>query len=293
MKNISLLGIIRWIYYPLLVLGSMVLFIILIDLMPRKYFLSIPLIINALVIVLLLLGENVLPYKQEWQEEKGDLKTDLFQTFIGLPLASKLAEYSLPLLLYFPIMWGKEKLALDTWPDGTSLFLQFVVILLISEFLYYWIHRFSHHNPFLWRFHAVHHGAERVYWLNSGRFHFVDALLDNLFYLLPLIILPCPEEVLIGILSLNLVTGYLEHANVDFRTGILKRIFNTAELHRWHHSDKMEEGNTNFGKVLSIWDQVFGTYYCPEGKKVEKVGLSDGKKVPNDLWKQITYPFES
>ncbi len=31
-------------------------------------------------------------------------------------------------------------------------------------------------------------------------------------------------------------------------------------MHRVHHSVRMDEGNSNFGLILSIWDRLFGTY---------------------------------
>ena len=31
-----------------------------------------------------------------------------------------------------------------------------------------------HEVPWLWRFHATHHSAPRLYWLNAGRFHPLD-----------------------------------------------------------------------------------------------------------------------
>ena len=38
---------------------------------------------------------------------------------------------------------------------------QFLIIMLITDFAQYWLHRAFHRVPALWRFHAVHHSARR------------------------------------------------------------------------------------------------------------------------------------
>ena len=41
---------------------------------------------------------------------------------------------------------------------------------------------------------------------------------------------------------------------------MLRIVFVTPGMHRLHHSVRMDEGNSNFGVLLSIWDRLFGTY---------------------------------
>ena len=72
------------------------------------------------------------------------------------------------------------------WPTHRPILIQLVFALLICEFFFYWVHRICHRTPVLWSLHSVHHGAGRVYWANSARFHPLDACLDLIFYFLPL-----------------------------------------------------------------------------------------------------------
>ncbi len=53
----------------------------------------------------------------------------------------------------------------------------------------------------------------------------------------------------------------------------------------------MEESHHNYGKVLSVWDQVFGTFYLPKQKQLELVGIEGQSPVPNSFWGQLRYPF--
>jgi len=98
-----------------------------------------------------------------------------------------------------------------------SMFWAFVLTLLAGEFCYYWMHRITHRVPKLWNLHEVHHSAERVYWANSGRFHFFDAILRNFAYLLPLILLNTSEYLMEMILVFSRITGFLEHVNINFK----------------------------------------------------------------------------
>jgi sterol desaturase/sphingolipid hydroxylase (fatty acid hydroxylase superfamily) len=49
----------------------------------------------------------------------------------------------------------------------------------------------------LWRFHATHHSAPRLYWLNASRFHFVDIALNNVAAFVPLVALGAGIEVFV------------------------------------------------------------------------------------------------
>ena len=53
------------------------------------------------------------------------------------------------------------------------------LLLLVADFTQYWVHRTFRVVPFLWRFHAIHHSAERMDWLAGSRLHLVDAIVTR------------------------------------------------------------------------------------------------------------------
>ena len=61
--------------------------------------------------------------------------------------------------------------------------------------------------------------------------------------------------------------GMLTHCNVEMRFGPLSWWFNTPELHRWHHSRDLSEGNKNYGENLMVWDHLFGTFFNTRTKR--------------------------
>lgn len=246
----------------------------------------IPSLVFAIMVLVMIILERIYPYKREWNIDSGDFKADFIQTLIVLPIVAKIIEISYRYLHF--------KLALKSPIAKWPFWVQFIFITLSAEFLFYWYHRISHTNKFLLKYHAVHHGVSRVYWANSGRFHFVDLFFQFTLYFIPVYLLSGDEMIASLFLTLNAITGTLEHTNIDFKTIYLSRIFNTAELHRLHHSKKVDECNTNYGKILSVWDSVFGSYYKPKFKRETfTAGLPGGRPVPNDFWGQIMYPFKS
>lgn len=237
---------------------------------------------------LFLACEHLMPHRAAWNQSRGDLLADTLQTNLILPLIARLNETMLAMAfawLATQIHWT------GFFPAHAPFAMQVVLALLVAELAYYWTHRLGHTVSGLWRFHAVHHGASRVYSLNAGRFHPVDAWLGTLAYLGPLLLLGVPAPVVALIATLNAVTGFMEHVNVDFEAGLLNRIFNTAQLHRWHHAADVAQAHCNYGKVLSVWDQVFGTYTLPSDP-VGAVGLGpDETPVPPSILAQALYPW--
>jgi sterol desaturase/sphingolipid hydroxylase (fatty acid hydroxylase superfamily) len=282
----------KHIFYPLIIALSLISSVLLITRFEAINYVFIPGLILLPLIILFIVLEHFFPFQKKWNNSVGDLSTDLIRTFLILPIAGKLGELLLLVLLYSPLLYLSRVFNGSVLRPEWGIALNAILALLLCEFCYYWIHRLSHKNKHLWRLHAVHHGAERVYWANSGRFHFLDAFLGSVAYFLPIVLLGVSPEVIVLILTLSGVSGILEHVNIDFKAGFLNYIFNTAELHRWHHSEKVNESNRNFGKVLIVWDIVFGSFLWPKKQKIEDVGI-ENESVPVKFFAQLIYPFKS
>lgn len=280
--------VLQYSFYPVFLLGTLLLSIVLLEEVARDYWFLIPAMMTAIVLPPLMLAEKKLPYRADWQGAKKDSLTDIIRTFVIFPVATLLALFVLSII--------KKHYPLDVFSyspgSGTVRFIGFnLLFFLVSDFCYYWVHRAFHRARLLWPFHAIHHGAKRVYSINSGKFHFLEACVSSLAYFSPMLILGASEDAIVLAMTLSLVTGFLEHANINFRAGILNYVFNTAELHRWHHSTIIRESNTNFGKMLSVWDLCFGTFWFPRDKGVAEVGI-ENEAIPDGFMKQLTYPFK-
>jgi len=158
----------------------------------------------------------------------------------------------------------------------------------VFDFIVYWLHRFSHEVPFLWRFHAVHHSTRQLDWVSGLRNH----PLDGAFFAPAYVFLAAAGVQLkyVGALAIvQLVVGLFLHANVRWRLRPLHRVVITPEFHHWHHSSEREAMRSNYSVFLPIWDIVFGTYFMPAHRRPEQYGINE--PMPTGLVKQLAYPL--
>jgi len=283
--------VLQHLFYPTVVLASMLLAFAFIQMLPESYFIIVPLLLLTPLLVLFVFLERYMPYDKKWNLNRGDFKTDLLQTFITLPTAIHLGQFLLTLLLIVPNTWMSKTFHNEFLESNYGFIWAFIIVLILSEFCYYWMHRLSHTVPKLWKLHAIHHSSKRVYWANSGRSHFFDALLSSTAYFIPVLLLNVSDELIVMLLVFSGITGFLEHVNIKFKAGYLNYVFNTAELHRWHHSQLEAESNHNYGKALIVWDLLFGTFLWPKERKVEQVGVQ-GEKDTQGFKNQFLKPFK-
>ena len=163
-----------------------------------------------------------------------------------------------------------------------------VVGFALFDLTIYWLHRFSHEVPFLWRFHAVHHSTAHLDWISGVRNHPLDgALLAPPFVLLAAA--GFPLEFTGALTVVQVLTGLFLHANVRWRWRALQRIVITPEFHHWHHSSEREAINTNYSVFLPLWDIAFGTYRVPADRRPKQYGI--GEPMPTGIINQLRYPL--
>lgn len=174
------------------------------------------------------------------------------------------------------------------WPAALPHLVQLALAFLLAELGIYWMHRGIHASRLLFRFHAMHHSAPAIYWLNASRFHPIDLLLLHAAGVTPMLILGAGPEVVAAYGVVSQTGAFLQHANLRVRGGLLSWIFHLPELHRWHHAADRAEGDSNFGGTLIVWDVLFGTRRLPRDREAE-VGL--GRPFPTCYLGQLAAPF--
>lgn len=244
---------------------------------------------SAATLLLAMLLERRMPFQRGWNRARGDTNTDWFSMAALLALVDPLLKWGGPLLvtaLAARLDWSGA-----AFPVDLPFVLQVAIAALIAEFGYYWAHRLHHSRPALWWLHALHHGSERLYSVNNFRLHPLNYGVNHVFGMLPLLAIGTPSDVLYGYLALSYPVLMLQHANLPLRSGWLNYVFSTNEVHRWHHSALPGEGDSNFGRVLVLWDMVFGTYrYQPGGANLPRaIGLYRGGTYPAraSYWRQV------
>lgn len=232
-------------------------------------------------LLIAVLAERRLPYRPAWNRSRGDLATDLTSTAVLFALVDPLLKWLGPVFVAAALAATPLAGALAVFPAGWPFALQVLLAMLIAEFGSYWAHRLHHAWPALWSLHALHHGSERLYAINNFRIHPLNYALNYLFGIVPLLIVGVPAAAIHGYFALTLPVLMLQHANLPLQHGWLNYVFSTNAVHRWHHSRQPGEGDSNFGRSLLLWDQVFGTFrYHPAGNDPAQVGLYPGSRYP-------------
>lgn len=245
----------------------------------------------AVAYLFLAVSERLLPWHRSWLHSRGDLRTD-----VGLALVNAAVGAGLtPVLLVGATALGvllAGRFGAGLWPGDAPLLAQLALALVVAEGVEYSVHRAMHEVPWLWRFHATHHSAPRLYWLNAARFHPVDLFAVGTGKLVPLALLGAGAPVLALVNLFSGVHGAFQHANVPVRLGPLNWIFSMTELHRWHHSKRIEEANHNYGGNLIVWDVVFGTRFLPRDREPpEEIGIDALPAFPMGWWANLAAPF--
>lgn len=233
--------------------------------------------------------ELFIPHQKKWIPGKSDVWNDtLFLVTVQMILPKVLTFLVAIGLLRLMGHYGLQ--AESLWPHHWNIGLQTILMVLIADFFRYWLHKFSHENATLWKLHAVHHSPKKLYWLNVGRFHPIEKALQFLFDAMPFILVGISEEVLALYFIFYGINGFFQHCNIELRMGVLNYVISGPQLHRWHHSRKIQESNTNYGNNIIIWDLVFGTYFFPKDRLVNELGLVN-TSYPLDYSSQLATPF--
>ena len=235
--------------------------------------------------------ERTMPHEPSWNQDDGQTFANIAHTLLSKGAVQSLVIFSTVIGLSELVTPAAEN-GYGIWPRGWPMWMQVILALVAAEFGLYWGHRIAHEWKPLWRFHAVHHSVIRLWIINTGRFHFVDSLKSIVVSMAILLALGAPMEVLIWLSAVTAFIGMLTHCNADMRFGPLSWIFNTPELHRWHHSRDLREGNKNYSENIMVWDHLFGTFFNTRAYRPPRdIGISE--YMPPGFLQQLAWPFKA
>ncbi|MEE2758276.1 MAG: sterol desaturase family protein [Myxococcota bacterium] len=207
----------------------------------------------AVPFFLLLIGiEWLVLRKQKKDVRINDAITDM-SCGLGDQTISLLAK-STVLIPYVALQthYGAARWAMDsvwTWVIG----------FIVTDFCFYWYHRFSHRVNLGWATHAVHHQSEEYNLSVALRQPWFSVFYNWIFYL-PLAFLGLPVEVYATSLAFNLLYQFWIHTETIRRLGAFEWVFNSPSHHRVHHGTNPDYIDKNYAGVLIIWDRLFGTF---------------------------------
>lgn len=228
------------------------------------------------------------PHRREWVPTHDDLKRDGVWF-----LAAALVDTGAKWLVRGVALWLATVLPLPEVAHGLPLWLAVPLAVVVGEFGMYWMHRWEHAGGWLWRVHALHHAPRAVNLTNNVTVHPINVLIVDVVRVLPLLLLGFPPEAVVYAGMFAQAQSFATHANTPGTMGWLNYLIGTAELHRRHHSDRVDEA-LNFGTAVPLWDQLFGTFRYRATAEPREVGLAQPAGYPSldDLRGWWLYPFK-
>ena len=177
-------------------------------------------------------------------------------------ILSQLAGIFLVLLTVAAYTWVGRHLSIQRLlpvPAWSASPLAWIVVFLLDDLAYYWMHRSSHVVAILWAGHVVHHSSEEFNLTVALRQSSLHGLFTWVFYL-PIAFLGVPVTMWLVCHAINLIYQFWIHTRAIDRLGPLEWVFNTPSHHRVHHGVNPEYQDRNFAGTLIIWDRLFGSF---------------------------------
>ena len=231
--------------------------------------------------VLLVVLERLLPMRDDWgMTARTFFRRDLPYLAIGATTLGIVGFAASWFLNHFGISRASSHAALPLVPSV-------VLVLIIPEFVWYWVHRWSHESRgrvgrWLWTIHLPHHMPRQLYVLMHAVSHPLNTLVVRLILTAPLFFLGFSAEAMFAASMIVGLQGLVSHFNVDLRVGWFNYVLVGTELHRYHHSADVDEAG-NFGNVVPLWDLVFGTFVYRPGEAPRELGVAQPARYPDEL----------
>jgi len=156
----------------------------------------------------------------------------------------------------------------------------FLSVVFMDLIFYAW-HLLNHKAALLWRFHRVHHSDLNMDVSTATRFHVGELALSSCIKIGLIYLIGANVVSIILFESLLGLTAQFQHNCVKvplWFERIFYLLFVPPSMHRIHHSVVIQERNTNYGTILSIWDRLAGTLLRDVDQEGIVIGLGPYRK---------------
>lgn len=251
-------------------------------------------VISAVFLIL----EWVRPWRWDQPRFRKDFWLDLFYMFFNFFLFSLIiynAASDVVVNMWIDLLasvgiTNTVAIRVSHWSFG----MQLLTLLVVKDFVEWWIHRLLHRVPFLWEFHKVHHSVEQMGFAAHLRYHWMETIVYKSFVYVILAFFGFGIDDFFFVHIFTIAVGHWNHANFRAPIGPLKYILNNPNMHMWHHAYDLPANKpygVNFGITLSLWDYLFGTHYIPHDGRDIRLGFPGLESFPKTFKGQVTYGF--
>jgi sterol desaturase/sphingolipid hydroxylase (fatty acid hydroxylase superfamily) len=266
------------------------------------------LLLGLLQIAIMLLGIRLL--ERRWPVEpvadRAAVRTDIAYTLIH-----RLGLVRLAMFFSIEPLWdaaasqlrlaGMPSWQLDAlWPGVTDIaWVSLLLYLVVFDFVGYWLHRWQHGWHWWWALHSLHHSQRQMTMWSDNRNHLLDDVIVATVFALVARFIGVEPGQFVAITVITQLHESLQHANLRLHFGrVGERLLVSPRFHRLHHSIGIGHeadgrgtlGGHNFGVLLPLWDQLFGTAnfdlrYDPTGVR-DQLPEEGGRDYGRGFWRQ-------
>jgi sterol desaturase/sphingolipid hydroxylase (fatty acid hydroxylase superfamily) len=163
------------------------------------------------------------------------------------------------LVIIFSVLYfGGEYVIYTGEVSALTVFGEALAMLLLYDFMYYFLHRGMHHPKVMKQVHGIHHYIRHPTAFESVYVHPLEGIAGNGLFMLSLCILG-PISVWSFLLAFFVFTSVniLVHSNITLEGRIFKLSNYWAKRHDIHHGVHL---NRNYSSIFPFWDLMFDTY---------------------------------
>lgn len=162
------------------------------------------------------------------------------------------------LIFVAAMMFFSDKLFHANATPVVMMFGEILAVLMLYDFMYYFMHRAFHHPKLMKYVHGIHHRARFPTTMESIFLHPFEAF-AGLALLLgsTAVIGPVSWISFLCIIFIHTIANVLVHMNLALPSPIFKLSNYWAQKHDFHHGKHL---NKNFASIFPFWDMMFGTY---------------------------------
>ncbi|MBS0557331.1 MAG: sterol desaturase family protein [Proteobacteria bacterium] len=156
-------------------------------------------------------------------------------------------------------------------------YLAFGIYYAANDLAYYWMHRAQHAIPWWWALHSMHHSQRQVNCWTNSRVSWLDVVIESCLLATVGLVMGVDVGQFAVLVLLTQLVQDLAHTNTRLGFGrYLDRLIVDPRFHRQHHwlpdPSQPPLPDCNFGQVLSIWDNLFGTARYVRATRASGVG---------------------
>jgi len=175
----------------------------------------------------------------------------------------------------FGLFWAKKNGHTLIYEDRAMYgevyyYASFFIMMLIHDAYFYWSHRAMHAKPLYKLFHKVHHYSRQPSPWAAYAFAPAEAIIEALFYVVLLFLLPFHVKILFAYLIFMIVRNIWGHMGYEllphwFAKSKLFAFSSTTTHHDLHHASF----NYNYALYFTWWDRLMKTEHPDYAKQFE------------------------